>query len=98
MKQISDAYIIKAALGAQFEFDGVPSFIVKAIPVDGSDEETIVLLYARCWNEVAFASNNQFPWKINPYMKNLFKWGPLELPVPKGSFFDVPEGWAIRFE
>lgn len=96
MKQISDAYIIKATLGAQLEFDGVPSFVVKAIPVNGSEEETLVLPYARCWNEVAFASNNSFPWKVNPYMKNLFKWGPLELPVPKGSFFDVSEGWAIR--
>ena len=97
MREIAESYIIKATLGMQFEFDGVTSFIIKAIPVNGTEEETFVLPYERCWNEVAVASNNNLPWQVNRYMKPLFKWGPLELPVPKGTYFDVPEGWAIRF-
>lgn len=98
MKEIAESYIITDTLGAQFEFDGVPSFVVKAIPVGKTEVETIVLPYAHCWNEIAFASNNSLPWTVNRYMKKLFKWGPLELPVPKGSFFDASEGWAIRLK
>ena len=89
MKRPSETYIIKATLGAQFEFDGVLSFVVKAVPVGGTEEETIVLPYERCWNDVAIASNHSIPYKINRYLKPLFKWGPLNLPLPKGSFFDA---------
>ena len=96
MTQINDTFIIKATLGAQFEYEGIPSFVVKAIPLGEENEVTIVLPYARCWNEIAFAQNNSMPWKVNPYMKPLFSWGPLNLPVPEGSFFDSKEGWAIR--
>lgn len=95
-KVIAEAYTITSTLGAQFEFDGVPSFVTKAIPLGGTEEETFVLPYARCWNDVAFAANNHLPWSLKSYLKKIFKWGPLNLPVPKGSFFDAPEGWAIR--
>ena len=94
--EIDDTFMIKATLGVQFDFDGVASFVVKAIPLWGEEEVTIVLPYNRCWNEIAYAQNNSIPWQINPYMKPLFSWGPLNLPVPKGSFFDSKEGWAIR--
>lgn len=98
MKQIAEAYTITATLGVQFEFDGVPSFVTKAIPIGGTEEETFVLPYFHCWNELAYISNNHLLWKINPYIAETLTWGHLELPVPKGSFFDVPEGWAIRIE
>lgn len=96
MKNPRDIYTIKATLGVQFDFDGVPSFVTQAIPLGGSEVETFVLPYAHCWNEIALIENNQMHWKINPYIKEALTWGPLELPVPKGSFFDAKEGWAIR--
>ena len=74
------------------------SFVTKAIPTGGTEEETFVLPYAHCWNELAYISNNHLLWKINPYIAEALTWGHLELPVPKGSFFDVSEGWAIRIE
>lgn len=95
-KKISEVYTIKATLGAQFEFDGVPSFVTKAIPLGGAEEETFVLPYAHCWNELATISNRRGLWRINPYIREILTWGSLDLPVPKGSFFDAPEGWAIR--
>lgn len=98
MKYLSRSYIIKATLGAQFDFDGVPSFVTKAIPVGGSEEETFVLPYARLWNELAHISNNHLEWIIRYDYAQILSWGSLDLPVPKGSFFDVPEGWAIRLD
>ena len=96
MKTPANMYKITATLGMQFDFNGVPCFVTKAIPVDGTEEESFVLPHALCWNELAFIENNGLLWEINPYIKKVLAWGPLELPVPEGSFFDVKEGWAIR--
>lgn len=98
MKKISNSYSITAVLGAQFDYDGVPSFVLKAIPEGSTEEETFILPYAHCWNETAYIQNNHLKWTINPYIKDMLTWGPLSIPDLEGTFFDAAEGWAIRLE